>query len=116
MKKIIIYLNSLSRGGAEHVSVILSEYLVKNNVECILLTANTKDNEYNIPNGVRRISLNYSKKYIKKIYEMRKILKKEKAEKILIMDTPGCLYAIPATFGIKIKNISFVWIFTKCFS
>lgn len=105
MEKVAIYLNSLSRGGAEHVSIILAEYLANHNTECVLITSNTANEEYKVPNKVRRISLNNEKSFLRKIIILRKIIKKEKIQKILIMDTPGCLYAIPATFNLKIKKI-----------
>lgn len=105
MDKIAIYLNSLSRGGAERVSVILAEYFANRNVECILLTTNTATEEYTVPKKVKRISLNNEKTFLKKIIALRKIIKGEKIKKVLIMDTPGCIYAIPATINLNVKKI-----------
>ena len=109
MKKVIIYVDSLNRGGAEHVSVTLAEYMVKHNVECVLLTERICENEYDVPNGVKRISINAGNNkyfnFIKNIFKLRSIIKRINADKLLIMDVPGCLLAIPATRGLSLKVI-----------
>jgi len=40
MGKLVIYVDSLSRGGAEHVSVTVADYAAHHGIECILLTEN----------------------------------------------------------------------------
>lgn len=105
MKKIMIFLNSLSRGGAERVSINLASYFSNNNIECVLLTTNTNKEEYDVPKNVKRLSLESEKNYFKKILKFRKIISAEKPDKLLIMDTPGCIYAMPAIFLKKVKAI-----------
>lgn len=109
MKKIIIYVNSLNRGGAERVSVILAEYMKRKHVQCILVTECIRENEYNVPEGVKRISIGADKRkylnFFRNVLKLRKILKKEAADIMLIMDIPGCLLAIPASRGLNIKVI-----------
>lgn len=46
MGKLVIYVDSLSRGGAEHVSVTLADYAAHHGIECILLTERILQNEY----------------------------------------------------------------------
>lgn len=109
MKKIIIQVNSLNRGGAEHVSVNLAEYMVQHGIECTLLTEKIGENEYTISDKVNRISLNINGgkylNYFFNVYRMRKEIKKIDADTILIMDTPSCLLAIPAVLGLKMKVV-----------
>ena len=109
MKKVVIYVNSLARGGAEHVSVILSQYLVNNNYECIIITERKCEKEYNVPKGVERLSLwnhsNNNKDILKNIIKLRKILKRLKPDVMLVMDIPACLYSIPASRFLNIKVV-----------
>ena len=109
MNNLIIYVNSLQRGGAEHVSINLADYMMKHNVPCVLLTDEVRENEYAAPNGVARVSLgmkgNKFLQYFKYILKLRGEIKKTGADTLLIMDIPQCLLAIPATFGLRVRVI-----------
>lgn len=111
MGKLVIYVDSLSRGGAEHVSVTLADYAAHHGIECILLTERILQNEYPVPKGVKRISLeldhcgNKYFHYLSNVSRLRSKLKEIKPDRLLVMDTPGCLLAIPATRGLPIRVI-----------
>lgn len=109
MKKVVIYVDSLSRGGAEHVSVILGKYLSNHNYECVIVTERILEKEYSLPFGIKRVSINNNsnrcKNVIKGIFKLRKILKSISPDIMLIMDTPGCIFGIPASRFLNIKVI-----------
>lgn len=103
MKKILIINDSLGRGGAERVMVYLSEYFVRHNVLCELLTFRVADKEYPLPEKVTRVCV--SGNPLKKIVGLRKAVKRSGADTVLIMGTPLCIYAIPALVGLKVKVV-----------
>ena len=78
MKKVIIYCASLDRGGAERVTVYLADHLVRNGIECDILTEKFGKNEYSVPRGIERISISSTKKpfALKKINLIRREIKK----------------------------------------
>ena len=104
MNKLLIYNKSLSRGGAERVTVYLANYMVKRGIKCEILTEKVAHKEYEVPNGVKRTSLR-SKGYFSKIREARKAIKVSGADIVLVMDVTNCVYAIPATRGLNVKII-----------
>lgn len=55
MKKIALFISSLQKGGSERVMVNLAEYFNSSKYEVILVTQYKRDNEYDVPNGVKRI-------------------------------------------------------------
>jgi glycosyltransferase involved in cell wall biosynthesis len=109
MKKLVIFVDSLKRDGAERVSVNLAKYMSKNGIKTILVTEWISDGEYDVPDGVERISLdahgNKYAGYFKNILKLRKVLKTIKPDVLLVMDLPGCLLAIPASKGLRMKIV-----------
>ena len=55
MKRIVLFINSLQKGGSERVMVNLAEYFQKQSYDTILVTQYQRENEYALPDGVRRI-------------------------------------------------------------
>ncbi len=107
MKKIIIYCTSLDRGGAERVTVYLTEYLIHNGIECEILTERFGKNEYAVPDGVKRVSISSTKKpfAFKKVSLLRREIKKSGADTVLVMGVPNCIWLIPACLGLGVKVI-----------
>ncbi len=105
MKKLIIYNTSLSRGGAERVTVYLAEHMIKNNIACDIITERIEKNEYEVPNGVERKCLTASKNYFAKLCELRRLIKQSQADVMLVMGVPNCIYASLAAIGLKIKVV-----------
>lgn len=106
MKKLAIVIPYLSRGGAERVTIYLAEYINRHGIRCDIITFCEWEYEYSVPENVRRINLldkNESK--IKLIPRLRKIIKSNKIDTLLIMDVPTCIFAIPACFGLNLKVI-----------
>lgn len=106
---IIIHLDSLSRGGAERVTINLARYLIGHGYSCSIVTERTGKFEYGIPKGVKRFSLdiigNKYTGYLKNIIKLRNIYNNIDADILLVMDTPGCLLSIPASRGLDMKVI-----------
>ena len=57
IKKIMFHINSLERGGAERVVTVLSAELAKMGYEVSIATEWQKENEYPLPNGVKRLDV-----------------------------------------------------------
>ena len=105
MKKLIIYNTSLSRGGAERVTVYLAEYVVKNGILCDIITQRIAPQEYDVPTGVERKCLTAGKNYFAKLCELRRLIKQSQADVMLVMGVPNCIYASLASIGLKIKVV-----------
>lgn len=104
MKKIIVFLDSLSRGGAERVSVYLANYFVKSGYVCQIVTLRKGEKEYPVPDGVVRTVLPAGR-MDQKILALRKVLQNAGADVMLAMGTPFCGIAIPAAIGTGTKVI-----------
>lgn len=103
MSKIAIISGSLSRGGAERVSLYLADKLRTYHNETVLITTRIAEQEYLLPNGVKRINVVCSSYNV--IGRLRKIIKSENPDLILIMGTSNTTYAIPALWGLKKKVV-----------
>ena len=55
MKKIAFYINGLGNGGAERVTVNLARHFVQKGYEVLLVTSRVRADEYEQPEGTRRI-------------------------------------------------------------
>lgn len=104
MKKVIIFVDSLMRGGAERVSVYLADYFVKHGLACQIVTQRKGEKEYALPEGVERTVLS-GKGIPQKILALRKVLLHAQADVMLVMGTPFCGITIPAAMGTKTKVI-----------
>lgn len=104
MKKLIIFTDSLMRGGAERVAVSLADYFTRNGTICVIVSLRKGENEYNVPNGVERIIIPDGGT-IAKIRGLRKILREQNADVMLVMGTPLCIYAVSAGIGLKGKVV-----------
>lgn len=95
--KIFILNESLSRGGAERISVYLAGFLASKENESFLFTFSKSDSEYDVPKGVTRINADISKKKIieRNLFLLKKI-KEYKPDVVLVMGMTFCMYlAIP---------------------
>ena len=106
--KIAIIANSLSLGGAERVSLILTEWMASKGMHVYLFTLN-KDREegYELNPLINRVAINRDSKLSKYqiIKELRKNLKEYGINKILVMGVPLAVYAIPAKIGLRTSVI-----------
>jgi glycosyltransferase involved in cell wall biosynthesis len=112
--KVLFLIHSLSSGGAERFTTTLANSLYKKGIEVSILTLESKVVDfYEVEPRIKRISLksqnNIAEKIlrifnpIKKIYEIRKELKKESPDVAIgIMTASNCYLAISA-LGLNVK-------------
>ncbi|MCR5149605.1 MAG: glycosyltransferase family 4 protein [Clostridiales bacterium] len=109
IKKICIFNGNMSRGGGtEKISAVLGNLLAENTgwaIYIVSLNNETNQSFFPLSSRVRHISLR-SKGIPKKIFELRKFLKKEKIRVIVDVDIMLAVYSIPATFFTKTKIVS----------
>lgn len=90
---IAFYIETLSYGGAERVTVYLAEYFSANGFKTFIITNEKKEKEYILPNNVQRINLN-AKDLKSKVKSLRYYLKENKLDILLTMNT----YLTPISF------------------
>lgn len=110
-KKIIFYLSSLTKGGAQRVIINLTEALLEKDYEVTIVTTLKEEKEYDLPKGANRILSDLTReeitgsrvKNLKKRYDkLRKIWKKEKPDIIVSFIGKNNMMAILTSFGLKI--------------
>jgi len=112
MRKVLFYIYSLNKGGAERVLLTLAEKLTEK-YEVVILTDVYDDKEYDLPKGIRRIDLNAyleSKKWIrigilKRILAIRECCQLEKPDKIIAFMVNNSIRAVLANLFSKRKVI-----------
>lgn len=103
MKKILFYIYSLNKGGAERVLLTLAENL-KSKYEVVILTDAYDNMEYTLPQGIRRIDLNgyinqipgVKNSSIRRLMAIRKCCKTEKPDKVISFMASSSIRAVLA--------------------
>lgn len=110
--KVMFHLNSMGKGGAERVVSILIDAMVKDNIDVVLTTLSVADEEYEIPQSVRRIVIDErittNKRCIliaKRYTELRKIILSEKPNVVISFCNKANFRASLSMTGIKIPLI-----------
>lgn len=104
--RIAVFCGSLYRGGAERVTIYLAKGLRRLGYYTEIITCSRKEYEYDVPDGVERYILDdISTNTAMMIKRLRGGLLKSKIDVLLVIGTPLCIYAIPATIGTRIKVI-----------
>lgn len=114
-KSILIFLGSLTSGGAERVTTVLSKYLANKNYSVVVVTLDgTERDFYSLDPQVKRVAMdmvevtNGVDKYfsnIKRVQAFRKVVKREKPDIILAMMTRYAVIALLATYLMRVKII-----------
>ncbi len=95
--RIGIIIGSLGLGGAERVSVRLAEWWVNNHHEVtIFTTMNPPEKEYLVPPNVKRVFCHLKGGGWPLVQTLKKKINSEKPDIAIVMDTPMCVYAVPA--------------------
>ena len=114
MHKVILYIGSLSRGGAERVIATLANYLNKKGIFCIVVTTYQRENEYQLDEGIKRIILSTPQNRtivskiinnIDQLLKLRNIVKKEQPNTILSFMGEPNFRMLVSCFGLKVKKI-----------
>lgn len=112
MKKIMFYINTIHKGGAERVMINLADYFSRQGYKTILVTSFRDTGEYTVPNAVKRITLEEHeikqsklKRNITRIKKLRKFCKDEKPDILVSFMAEPNFRAILATWGLTVKNL-----------
>ncbi|MBO4339102.1 MAG: glycosyltransferase [Clostridia bacterium] len=106
--KIGIVIASLGFGGAEKVTISLTEYFISQGHDCIIYTTIRKKDEYTLPENVRRVNVTDGKSnsYFNRVSCIKNAVKRDMPDVIIVMGMPVTTYAIPACKGLNIPIIS----------
>jgi glycosyltransferase involved in cell wall biosynthesis len=104
--KIGIVIGSLGFGGAEKVSTQLAEwFLQKGYGVSFYTTKKPPQKEYTISSTITRFDCSGHSNDVRLIACLRKTILKDKPNVVLVMDTPMCVYAVPALLGTGIPFV-----------
>ena len=116
-KKIMFYIASLAKGGAQRVILNLTESLVFKSHQVTIVTTGMVENEYELPKGAKRIIsdiqdteitsnriLNLKKRFMK----LRNIWKQERPDVIISFIGKNNFMAILTAWGLKIPVVTSV--------
>ena len=109
MKKIAFYINGLGNGGAERVTVNLARHFVQKGYEVILVTSRVRADEYEQPEGTRRIisetiepgSMNPVSYFYKRFKNIRAIWKREKPDALVCFIGKCNVIGLLTSWGLK---------------
>lgn len=104
--KIGIIIGSLGLGGAERVVTRLTEWWCNKDIEVSIYTTMTPpQEEYTIPERAKRLYCHENGSGLKLIKTIRNVIRDDSPDIVVIMDTPMCVYAVPALLGLKIPFV-----------
>ena len=110
--KIFFYINVLGGGGAERVIANLANQLTDTNNEVAVVTSYLINNEYTLNSRVKRFQLeectyqdNFIRRNIRRVYRLRKILKKERPDILISFMAEPNYRAVLATVGLPTKTL-----------
>jgi len=113
-KKIMFYISSLAKAGAQRVIINLTESLLKKGHQVTIVTTAKAENEYELPKGAKRIISDIEEKEItsnriknlkKRFYKLRNIWKNEKPDVIVSFIGKNNFMAILTALGLKIPVV-----------
>lgn len=110
--KILFYINLIDFGGAERVVVNLANEFSKRDHEVVVVTSYCKEQEYELNDKVKRLSLeekqlkeSFIKKNLTRTLRLRRICKKERPDIVVSFMAQANFRAIMATRFLKIKTL-----------
>ena len=113
-KKIIFYIGSLTKAGAQRVIINLAESLLKKEYEIVIVTTAVEKKEYALPKGAKRRISDLKEEEIKKsrlinlynrLKKLRNIWKQEQPDLIVSFIGKNNFMAILTSLGLKIPVI-----------
>lgn len=100
--RITIVINSTGRGGAERVALTLASWLGQQANTFVSVVALRESTKKTYPiDGCDYINL----KNEHNIRGLRQFVKERRADLVLTMDVPLCVYTVPALVGLNVKHI-----------
>lgn len=116
-KKIVFYTGNLGKGGAQRVIVNLADSLVKKGYEVTIVTITSIEEEYPLPDMVKRVysditeaevTENRIKNFIRRVRKLRGIWKEENAGVIVSFIGKNNFMALLTAMGLRIPVITSV--------
>ena len=111
-KTLMFYINSLHKGGAQRVMVQLAGRFAAEGFRVLLVTSFTGENEYDVPAGVERLSIEREelaqsriKKNISRIKALRLLIIQYKPDTLISFMAEPNFRAVIAAFGLPVKTI-----------
>ena len=112
MKTLMFYINSLHKGGAQRVMVQLAERFAAAGYRSILVTSYQEGEEYPVPEGVERISIENEqikqgriKSNLRRITALRSLCREHKPEALIAFMAEPNFRAVMAAAGLPVKTI-----------
>lgn len=116
MKSVVIFIDSLTSGGAERTVAWISRHLeIKGNCVVIVTVHSDSRDFYELPETVKRYSLNLTRKNtglakvlynIKRVRALRSIVRKEKSDIVIGMMTMCAALSIISCFGLSTCSVT----------
>ncbi len=112
MKRICFLIGDITRsGGTERVTTLIANELTnrKKNV-CILSLWGKGDPFFSLSSSVKTYSIFESKvsgkmNFFNYIFYIRRFIKKNKIDTLIVVDSISCIYTVPALWGLNIQHI-----------
>ena len=117
LKKIVFYISSLAKGGAQRVILNLTKSLLTKGYEVTLVTTAIVENEYELPKGAKRIISDIQEEEItsnrirnlkNRFGKLRNIWKEEKPDVIVSFIGKNNFMAILTAWGLHIPVVTSV--------
>lgn len=115
-KRILFFINSLTGGGAERVTSIITHFLVDKGYSVGIITVQGTDSDfYTLPKGIDRISLDLAGENrgigkvfanIQRLLALRAVLKQEQADVVVGMITTSAILCILAGWGLSTRVVA----------
>ena len=114
LRKIMIHINSLGKGGAERVASLLASRFVEDNIQVVVATEWTEEQEYEVDGRVKRVHAGLTPKQEKshrffklwyRVKNLRKVILQEQPEVILSFCVKANYRAVQAAMGTNIPVI-----------
>lgn len=112
MKKVGFLIGNLNKsGGTERVTTLIVNELARQHYEvCVLNLNDGSEPFFDLHDTVRTYSLysksiSFKKNYIGAIWKIRKFVKRQNIDTLIIVDSISCLFTVPALYGLKVNHI-----------
>lgn len=113
MKKIVMYIDSMCKGGAQRVMLNLAEYFLSKDISVVLVNdfAASAEKEYEVPDGIKRVFLRASLKgnpllkNLQRIIKLRDTIKAERPDIVLSFLGRPNMRMLVAAIGLKCKKV-----------
>ena len=111
-RTLMFYINSIRHGGAERVMLQLSERFAAAGWRCVLVTSFTAEDEFPVPPGVERVSLegeqlrqNAVRRNLSRIRALRKLLLAYRPAALISFMAEPNFRAVLAARGLPVKTV-----------